>query len=227
MVEQADHREIILSVAREQVLSRIRQAIPPTAASSVKAGHAAIPREYQRAGTLGESARLTLFEDRLRDYGAGVYRCAESAIAATVALAMKARGKSELIVPPAVPQAWLPPEARFLPSNALSYADLDQTQGVLTNCVGAVAISGTILLQHTADNGRRAITLIPDYHLCIVFADQVRETLAEGLEALPKNLSVPITTISGPSATSDIEMTRVKGVHGPRVLDVILAARNP
>jgi len=85
----------------------------------------------------------------------------------------------------------------------------------------AVALSGTIILRHSFAQGRRALTLIPDYHLCIVEASQIVETVAEGIRALD-NPTEPITTISGPSATADIEMTRIKGVHGPRTLDVIL-----
>jgi L-lactate dehydrogenase complex protein LldG len=88
--------------------------------------------------------------------------------------------------------------------------------------VTAIAFTGTIILRHGAGEGTRALTLIPDYHLCVVFADQVVETVPEGFERLRGMETSPLTTISGPSATADIEMTRVKGVHGPRFLDVIL-----
>ena len=83
-------------------------------------------------------------------------------------------------------------------------------------------MTGTIVLRHSPDEGRRALTLIPDYHLCVVFANQVLETVSQGIREMANFGSAPLTTISGPSATSDIEMTRIKGVHGPRTLDVIL-----
>jgi L-lactate dehydrogenase complex protein LldG len=110
----------------------------------------------------------------------------------------------------------------FIPDRGLDFCELDHSEGVLTGCAVAIAMSGTIILKHSPGKGRRALTLIPDYHLCIVKAEQVVETVPEGIRSLGDQTSMPITTISGPSATADIEMTRIKGVHGPRTLDVIL-----
>ncbi|HKQ88110.1 MAG TPA: LUD domain-containing protein [Candidatus Acidoferrales bacterium] len=124
------------------------------------------------------------------------------------------------------PKRALAPEAKsgtfsFIRDENLSYADLDRAEGVLTTCAVAIALTGTIILRH-GRSGRRAMTLIPDYHLCIVRASQVVETVPEAIRELESPTRSPITTISGPSATSDIEMTRIKGVHGPRRLAVIL-----
>lgn len=212
-----------MSGAREQILARIRGSVRGGGQEAARAEHAAIPRDYRRAGALDEAGRLALLEDRLREYGAGVYRCDEADIAQTVAQVLQSRGKTEMLVPPSVPAAWLPEGFAFRAGAGLSHAELDAAQGVMTGCAGAVALSGTIFLRHSEQQGRRAITLIPDYHLCVVWTSQVRETLAEGLAHLNDGSPLLLTTISGPSATSDIEMTRVKGVHGPRLLDVILA----
>ena len=116
--------------------------------------------------------------------------------------------------------------ARISAAGRSTRADLDSSDGAVTGCSGAIARTGTILLRHAGADGRRALTLIPDYHLCVVFAAQVVETVPEGLARAwaGSGTGVPLllTTISGPSATADIEMTRIKGVHGPRTLDVVL-----
>ena len=137
---------------------------------------------------------------------------------------MDSRGKRGLIVPHGLPAIWLPEDFAFVPDDALSYEALDRSEGVLTGCAVAIAATGTIVLCHSPAEGRRALSLVPDYHLCVVYEEQVVETVPEGIRNLRPHQSDPITTISGPSATSDIEMTRVKGVHGPRVLDVVLVA---
>jgi L-lactate dehydrogenase complex protein LldG len=126
------------------------------------------------------------------------------------------------VVGPDFPNKWITLGLDFAIDHNLSYAEIDQAQGVITLCALAIAETGTIVLRHAAGEPRRAISLIPDYHLCIVFAAQVVETVPEGIRKMATLGSAPLTTISGPSATSDIEMTRVKGVHGPRTLDVIL-----
>lgn len=215
-----------MSSAKEEILARIERALGDVAARLPEdrvREYETLPRLYREAGTLDEAARLNLFEERLHDYNAVVYRCAEPQIAETVARALAERGKQEFIIPDGLPAAWLPPGIRFVRDEQLSYETLDACQGVLTGCAAAVAFTGTILLHHGPGQGRRALSLIPDYHLCVVRAAQVVETLPEGIRRLRDFRTSPITTISGPSATSDIEMTRVKGVHGPRTLDVILA----
>jgi len=210
-----------MSAAREEILARIRKA--KAGAPSLEYG--AIPRHYRRAGALDAEARIALFADRLHDYNAMVYRTAEPAIAQSIAEALRARGKRRLAIPASLPEAWLPPEFEFVRDRAdggLSYAELDASDGAITGCMAAVAFTGTVILRHGKDEARRALTLIPDYHLCVVLAEQLVETLPEAIARVRDFRDSPLTTVSGPSATSDIEMTRVKGVHGPRTLDVVL-----
>ncbi len=203
--------------ARDEILSSIRQAI-----GTAPDVHDTIPREYIQHGTLDREPRLNLFAERLADYDARVHRSAEGDVAETIALALRDRNKTRMIVPEGFPAAWLPPGFSFLPELGLSYDELDAAEGVVTACTIAIAFTGTIILQNAPGQGRRAISLIPDYHLCIVRAAQVVETVPEAIRFLQATNTLATTTISGPSATADIEMTRVKGVHGPRILEIVL-----
>jgi L-lactate dehydrogenase complex protein LldG len=207
--------------ARQEILARIRTSLGDV--STDRAEHyEEIERQYTQAGALDFESKLALFEDRLRDYESGVYRCSRTTLRTTIAEALRQRGKYQMLVAAGIDPEWLPAESvEFIRDENLSYSQLDQSSGVLTACAVAIALSGTIILTHSPSDGRRALTLIPDYHLCIVHAHQIFETVPEGLRALEKRTQ-PITTISGPSATSDLEMTRIKGVHGPRTLDVIV-----
>lgn len=191
--------------AKQQILSRVRDAI------GRREPLAPVTRAYRQ----DLPANLETFVDRLLDYNATVYRCHEAGIPQTIAEALAARGKKRIVVPPAL--AWLP---TGIPDANLTHAELDTMDGVLTACTAGIALTGTIVLTHGPLEGRRALTLIPDYHLCVVYARQVFETVPQAIRSLPRNR--PVTTISGPSATADIEMTRVKGVHGPRTLDIVL-----
>jgi L-lactate dehydrogenase complex protein LldG len=212
--------------ARDEILARIQRSFAPAARSSAE-DHAAILRDYVQTGTLDPAARLDLFEERLRDYGTDVYRCAPAQLPETIAIAMKAANVGSLVIADDIGPNWLPKPEKggaalsFVRDEGLSYEALDRSGGILTTCAVAIALTGTIILRH-GRSGRRAITLIPDYHLCIVRASQVVETVPEAIRELESPSRSPITTISGPSATSDIEMTRIKGVHGPRRLAVIL-----
>jgi L-lactate dehydrogenase complex protein LldG len=210
-----------MNEARQEILARIRRSLG--AVSSNRAQHYEdIARPYTQTGTLDAESKLALFEDRLRDYDAIVYRCSRATLKETIAEALKQRGKHQMLIPEGLGPEYLPTDSvEFVRDRGLSYEELDHSEGVLTTCATAVAISGTIVLRHSPKEGRRALTLIPDYHLCIVHATQVVDTVPEGIRALGGS-TAPITTISGPSATADIEMTRIKGVHGPRTLDVIV-----
>jgi L-lactate dehydrogenase complex protein LldG len=219
-----------MSAAKYEILGKIRAALasPGGARSPDRAAdYAATPRAYVQAGSLDDASRLDLFADRLHDYNAVVYRCAEDELASTIAHALEARGKKRMVIAHDLPDSWLPPDFDFLRDAGLDYVALDESEGVLTGCAVAIAFTGTIVLRHSTGGARRALTLIPDYHLCVVFADQLVETVPEGTRKMRAFGTAPITTVSGPSATSDIEMTRVKGVHGPRTLDVILVLRLP
>lgn len=209
-----------MSSAREEILNRIRSANSNAAPAPE---YNAIPRRYRQSASLPREEIIDCFIDRLQDYGSGVHRCAQSDVAATVACVLASHGMSELLISPGVPAEWRPGNICFLEGYDLSYADLDGLRGILTGCAAAIALTGSIILHHTQE--RRALTLIPDYHLCVVLEDQVTETVPEAIRRVATLGDAPITTIAGPSATADIEMTRIKGVHGPRVLDVILAGR--
>ena len=212
-----------MSSAKNEILDRIRRANSGSNTTR-EDEYAAIPRAYAQTGSLDFTACVDLFIDRLDDYGAKVYRCTEGTISDTVAQALKERRKTSLLISQELPSAWLPDSFRFTRDDQLTYDQIDQSEGVLSDCALAIAITGTIVLNHAADKARRALSLIPDYHLCVVFAGQVVETVPQGIHNMSAFGHAPLTTISGPSATSDIEMTRIKGVHGPRTLDVILVA---
>jgi L-lactate dehydrogenase complex protein LldG len=205
--------------AREETLSRIRTALPGDPLHPA-ASHAAIPRLYNRAGILSREARLELFIDRLLDYDTEIIEI-ETAAEISAAIIQAAR-EERLITPQDFPAEWLPTNLAMVLDNNLSTAEIDEAQAVLTTCEVAIASTGTIVLVHVGAQGRRVLTLLPDHHVCVVRRDQVVETVPEAFAAIASQSALPITTISGPSATSDIEMTRIRGVHGPRRLTVIL-----
>lgn len=212
-----------MSAARSEILGRVRRALGSAGTPEQRSGeYAAIPREYRATGTLSDAERLELFADRLRDYDATVHFCPEAEVARVVAQALTARGKRGLLIPAELPAEWLPEGFDFVRDAGLSYEALDSSEGVLTGCAVAIALTGTIVLRHSDEQGRRALSLVPDYHLCVVRAEQLVETVPEGIRRMATFGAAPLTTIAGPSATADIEMTRIKGVHGPRTLEVIL-----
>jgi L-lactate dehydrogenase complex protein LldG len=166
---------------------------------------------------------LELLEDRLRDYDARVMRVGEAEVAAAAAKMMHDRGVRRIVVPDGLRAEWLPSGFEFVVDEGLSAAELDGMDGVMTGATVAIAETGTVVLQNAAGQGRRAATLVPDYHLCVVRVEDVVETVPEAIARLEGTAGLATTFVSGPSATADIEMTRIKGVHGPRFLDVILA----
>lgn len=182
-----------------------------------------IPRTYRQCGTLTEADRVQLLAERLIEYGAGVYRCQSAQVADNIAEILRCRLKRKILLSSDVDPDWLPQNGpAFIHGNALSYPEIEACEGVLTGCTVAIAVTGTLALCHTSVGSRRVLTLLPDYHLCVVQAAAIVETVPEGFRALEPHRLQPITLISGPSATADIEMTRIQGVHGPRVLDCLI-----
>ncbi len=207
--------------AREEVLGRIR-----TALAAAPPGAVAVPRGYRAHGdhVPGSPQLLDLLTERLADYRATVVPARPDGggdgVPAAVAGALAERGLTRVVAPDGVPDSWLGGVAAL--REPLTVADLDAADAVVTGCAVAVAETGTIVLDAGADQGRRALTLVPDVHVVVVRPDQVVETVPEALARLDPTR--PLTMISGPSATSDIELERVEGVHGPRTLVVVLAA---
>jgi L-lactate dehydrogenase complex protein LldG len=208
--------------ARATVLGRVRAALGP--APEVPD----VPRTYRARGEHdpGADALLTLLDERLADYRATVHRVGPDRVAGAVGEVLADRGAGHVVVPPGLPDAWRPAPGGDLRVTAddgtLAPADLDAYDAVVTGCAVAVAETGTLVLDASPDQGRRALTLVPDRHVCVVPADRVVQTVPEALARLDPGR--PLTMVSGPSATSDIELDRVEGVHGPRVLDVLLVA---
>ena len=212
--------------AREEVLARIRTALGGTALGGTAApGSDAAPRGYRTQGELGGTVLIDLLAERLRDYGCTVRRATPGEAMAAVAEAVRQRGARRVVVPPGLDLTGLPAGVDAIADDGLSAAALDSVDGVITGAAVAIAETGTIVLDGSPGQGRRALSLVPDYHVCIVRAEQVVALVPEALTRLDPGR--PLTWISGPSATSDIELDRVQGVHGPRTLEVILVAPEP
>ena len=217
--------------ARQLTLDRIRAATPSAAkdASQLAEAYAALPRAYIRRGALSAQARIELMIQRLREYDAEVVECAPAELANTITTQLATSGRHLFVVPPGTPNEWLVTSAWKITGLewtidhglAIDEHEIEKAEGVVTAATCGIADSGTIVLHHSATEGRRVLTLLPDYYLCILRASQVVETLPEYFSRCQQP-PVLATYISGPSATADIEMTRIKGVHGPRILVVIV-----
>jgi L-lactate dehydrogenase complex protein LldG len=202
---------------REEVLARIRAALGGDGPAAPEAPAAA----YRTSGDLHGEALLDLLAERLAHYHASVRRSSPAGLGAAIAAALAERGARRVVVPEGLDLPPLPGVDTVV-DHGLSPQDLDALDGVITGASVAIAQTGTIVLDGSPDQGRRVITLVPDYHLCVVHADQVVELVPEAVGRLEHRAGRPLTWISGPSATSDIELSRVEGVHGPRTLEVIL-----
>jgi len=195
-------------------MSRIRRALADRPAAPE------IPRDYDASRPLGDLVELA--SERIADYRAEVHRVGPQDVPAKIAELLAGRGVRRMVGPIDLPAAWKVAVAEWLTdSPPLSIDELDGADGVLTGCAVTIAETGTIVLDGGQAQGRRALTLVPDYHLCVVRADQIVGIVPEALARLEPTR--PLTFISGPSATSDIELDRVEGVHGPRTLHVIIA----
>lgn len=210
---------------RELILRRIRTALADRPAP-VRADNRA---EYRRAGELRGRELTDLFAERCAEYRATVTICGHdtSAISHAIGEAFARHDAQKIAVPPGLDAEWMQAELQFLSDTPpLSFGVIDRCDGVLTGCELAIALTGTVVLSAGPGQGRRALSLIPDLHVCAILEEQLVETVPEAFDRLagPIALRRATTFISGPSATSDIELKRIEGVHGPRRLEVIVAA---
>lgn len=219
--------------ARAEILRRVRRALADVPAAE-RPEDVPVPRAYARAGSgpaAGSPEVVRLFADRVADYRAAVRVVPAADVASAVSAALAARGAERVVVPHGFPTEWLdgrrpadePPASGptvLRDDPPLSLAALDRVDGVVTTVAAAIAVTGTFVLDGGAGQGRRALTLVPDYHLCLVPAARVVASVPEALTLLDP--ARPLTFVSGPSATSDIELDRIEGVHGPRTLEVLV-----
>lgn len=215
--------------AREEILGRIRRATDDVPASE-RPEDVTIERGYRHADGSSREEIVARFAETVAEYQATVHRVPESELPDTVAAALSRHGVQSLVVPEGIPGEWIPDDVRQLRDLArdrLTVDALDGSDAVITGCALGIAQTGTIALDSGESQGRRALTLLPDYHLCIVREEQVYGLVPEAIAALEGAVSDSgraITFISGPSATSDIELNRVEGVHGPRTLEVLIVS---
>ncbi|MDT0310535.1 LUD domain-containing protein [Streptomyces sp. DSM 44917] len=211
-------------MSREEVLRRVRAALERGGRADVD-----VPRDYLDSHGMDENP-VELLARHLADYRARVHRAGDEAeLAALIGRLLAERGARRVVVPEGLPPRWLagaPGVARVPDAAGASPPELDAVDSVVTGCALAIAETGTLVLDGGPAQGRRRITLVPDHHVCVVrVPEQVVESLPQALPRLDPRR--PLTWISGPSATSDIELSRVEGVHGPRALDVVLLGPGP
>lgn len=208
-----------VSPAREEILGRIRAAL-----EGAPAEPALVTPAYRRSGGLGPEARVALFCERASEYRATVRRCVAADLGARIAEVCAERGMTRLLV--SALEDWDVHSAgvELLPDADLSVSELDGGAGVLTTCAVAIAETGTVVLDGGPGQGRRALTLVPDVHLCVVPAERIVELVPEAVARLAPSARAgrALTFVSGPSATADIEFDRVEGVHGPRNLVLLV-----
>jgi len=211
------------SSARAQILARVRRALADV--PNDEADH--VSRDYLREhGERTQDQAIDLLAENLADYRAQVYRSDEAGLPALIARLLGERESRSVLIPAGLPSEWIAEAGVELVSESgeFTHGDLDRVSSVVTACSVAIAETGTIVLDGGPGQGRRRSTLIPDHHICVVrVPEQVVASVPQSLERLDPTR--PLTWISGPSATSDIELDRVEGVHGPRRLDVVLLTR--
>jgi L-lactate dehydrogenase complex protein LldG len=207
-----------MTTARDEIVARIRATsrVAPTP----------LPRAYRRGSTLTAGEQVARFCERVADYRAEVRRVSLHDLAAEMDKSLERHAARKIGIPAELPPAWLPATAELITDQGLTAQELDQLDGVLTGCTAAIAETGTIVLSGGPTEGRRALTLVPDLHLCVVRDSQIVGSVPEAIASLAELVKAkrPITFISGPSATSDIELSRVEGVHGPRILIVLVVS---
>ncbi|MCU7820237.1 lactate utilization protein C [Kitasatospora sp. DSM 101779] len=204
---------------RETVLARIRAALADVP-SEERPDDVPVPRDYHRSHTGPGQDTVALFAERVADYRATVTRTDRAGLRDAIAAALTRHGARRLALPSGFPDELLPSGGWEWHAEPLGVPALDGLDGAITLACAGIAITGTIVLDTGPGQGRRALTLVPDYHLCIVGAELIADDIPEALARLDPTR--PLTFVSGPSATSDIELDRVEGVHGPRTLDVII-----
>ncbi|AVH55036.1 MULTISPECIES: LutC/YkgG family protein [Streptomyces] len=214
--------------SRDLILGRVRRAIADVRQDDTPYEQA-VDRSYLREhGRRSVAETVDLLAENLADYRAIVHRCASGELAATIAGLLAERAAGSVVVPAGLDAAWLAAtDVTRVPDRLGSTPrELDAVDSVVTACAVAIAETGTIVLDGGPDQGRRRITLVPDHHICVVrVPDQVVSSVPQALQRLDPTR--PLTWISGPSATSDIELDRVEGVHGPRTLEVVLVSDQP
>ena len=212
--------------SRERMLERIQIALRDVPADE-QPQEALVERSYRHHDTAPDKERIERFIERVTDYKAIVHRVEERRLAGAIAESCTARSIRRLVVPSDIPSTWLPEGIEILSDDAtpLTYEQLDGSDGVLTACAVGIAQTGTIVLDGGKMQGRRVLTLLPDYALCLIWEEQIVSLVPEAIQQLEDAVRTrrhPLTFISGPSATSDIELSRVEGVHGPRTLEVLV-----
>ena len=225
MVEDGARK--LVATAKEEILWRIRHAtrdIP----EGERPEDVPVERGYRKEGDSSREEVVRRFAGNVAEYRATVHVVDEEELPEAIAAACERRGVERLVIPPALPDAWRPEGVELLRDAArpnLTVEELDGGDGVLTGCSLGIAQTGTIVLDAGPTQGRRALTLLPDYHLCVVMEEQIVDLVPEAFARLAETVKEEgraVTFISGPSATSDIELNRVEGVHGPRILEVLI-----
>lgn len=210
--------------ARDEILARVHGATADVVTTPADRAPTAVVEETSP----GRAATLDLFAENVADYRAQVVRVAASGVAGAVADALRQQGCATAVLPTGLDPAWRGAATEVVrvldEADVRVDAELDAVDAVVTAAAVGIAVTGTVVLDHAADQGRRALTLVPDVHVCVVRAGQVVHDVPEAVGRLrpEPGLARPLTWVSGPSATSDIELERVEGVHGPRTLVVVL-----
>ena len=208
--------------SRDVILSRVADGLRDVPADE-RPEAVVVPREYVRALEVDIVER---FVERISEYKTTVRRVSAAGVSEAIADQLRSRGLRRVAAPPDLPDEWRPSESEFV-TGALDALALDRMGGAVTGCALAIAETGTIVLDGGPRQGRRALSLVPDYHLCLVEEGQIVGTVPEAMARIAptvKRMLRPVTFVSGPSATSDIELSRVEGVHGPRILDVLVVS---